>query len=187
MVIRIGFILLTAFLISCGENKNNQTTNEDSLSEDTSIEVGADDKLQEEADFLISSYMNSQLQIALGEVAARQALSPDVKEFSKTIIAENAEVRGNIEELASAAEIDLAPALTPEYLTLIDSIQSYEGAKFDSAFLHIVIEEHEDDIERLSNLATKTDNPIVRREVTENLALLQGQLTQAKEIEDTFD
>lgn len=184
---RIGIILSIAFLMSCGENKTSETTTEESSNKDPNVEVGASDNLQEEADFLISSHMNSQLQIALGEVAERQALSPEVKEFSKTIIAENAQIRNNIEELASAAEIDLAPALTPEYLALIDSIQSYEGAKFDSAFVNIVIEEHEDDIERLNELARKTDNPIIRQEVTENVDLLQTQLTEAEEIQSSLE
>lgn len=183
----ITLILLGVLFVGCGSpESNNQETSTDTLSE-TDIDVGANDNLQDEADFLIVSHMNSQLQITLGEIAERNALSPEVKFFSKSIIVENAELQNNLQELASAAEIELAPALTPEYVAIIDTIQTYQGAKFDSAFINLVIEEHRDDIDRLHELAGKTENAIIRRDVTENVKILQTQLNKAEEIKASMN
>jgi putative membrane protein len=118
----------------------------------------------------------------LGEIAERNALSPEVKTLSTSIITQNAKVQDNIRTLANAAEIELQPALTPEYVAIIDTIQTYQGAKFDSAFIELVIEEHKDDIDRLNKMARKTENAISRREVTENVEILQTQLKKAEEI-----
>lgn len=81
----------------------------------------------------------------------------------------------------------MAPALTPEYIALIDTIQTYQGAKFDSAFVNLVIEGHREDIDRLQELARKTENAIIRREVTENVAILQSQLNKAEEIKTSME
>lgn len=118
----------------------------------------------------------------MGEIAERNALSPEVKTLSTSIITQNAKVQDNIRTLANAAEIELQPALTPEYVAIIDTIQTYQGAKFDSAFIELVIEEHKDDIDRLNKMARKTENAISRREVTENVEILQTQLKKAEEI-----
>lgn len=179
----IVLILSSVLFVGCGsQENNNQESSADMETEAEDIQVGVDDNLQDEADFLIVSHLNSQLQITLGEIADRNALSPEVKSLSASIIAENAKVLKNLEELANAAEIDLAPALTPEYIAIIDTIQTYQGAKFDSAFVNLVIEGHREDIDRLQDLAGKTENAIIRREVTENVSILQSQLNKAEEI-----
>lgn len=179
----IVLFLSSVLFVGCGsQENNNQESSADMETEAEDIQVGVDDNLQDEADFLIVSHLNSQLQITLGEIADRNALSPEVKSLSTSIIAENAKVLKNLEELANAAEIDLAPALTPEYIAIIDTIQTYQGAKFDSAFVNLVIEGHREDIDRLQDLAGKTENAIIRREVTENVSILQSQLNKAEEI-----
>lgn len=60
-------ILLGVLFAACGsQESNNQEISSDTLGEAEGIEFGIDDNLQEDADFLIVSYMNSQLQVAFG-------------------------------------------------------------------------------------------------------------------------
>src|SRR5690606_24161598 len=129
----IATILIVLLFVRCGtQDSNNQQNSTETSAEAENIEVGVDDNLQEEADFLIVSFMNTQLQIALGEIADRNALSPEVKTLSTSIITENIKVQDNLRTLANAANIELQPALTPDYVAIIDTVQTYQGAKFDS-------------------------------------------------------
>lgn len=188
LLFKIFTMLSFGVLVGCGgNNANDEQQKEEVANNEGNIVVGENEDLQEKGDFLITAYMNNQLQLTLGEVADRNALAPEVKELSKQILADNKAIQSNLETLAEAAEIDLKPALTPEFLSLIDSIQSYQGAKFDSAFVNTVIEEHENDIERFNSWANTTSNPIIRREVTENIDILQLQLAKAQEIRQNMD
>lgn len=174
-------------IVGCGSKNTNNQEQQETVGEEKEIVVGETEDLQEKSDFLITAYLNNQLQLALGEVANRNAMSPEVKELSTQILAESQQIQSNFQDLAQAAEIDLNPALTPEYLSIIDTIQTYEGAKFDSAFIYTVIDEHKNDIERLNEWATSTSNPIIRQEVTENVKLLQTQLSKAEAIKDSIN
>lgn len=184
---RILIVLIGFVMVGCGGNNSKNENQQVVTNEEENVAVGETDDLQEEGDYLITAYMNNQLQLALGEVADRNALSPEVKDLSNQILAENQAVQTNLKDLARAADIELTPALSPEFLSLIDTIQSYEGRKFDSALVHTVIEEHENDIERLNEWATSTSNPIIRQEITENLDILQAQLAKAKEIKSGME
>ena len=187
-LLKISMFLSVGLLAACGGNSgNNEQQQQEVANQEENIIVGEDEDLEDKSDYLITAYLNNQLQLALGEIAERNALSPEVKELSNQILAENQAVQTNFEALAEAAELDLNPALSPALLALLDSVQTFNGEKFDSAFVHTVIEEHENDIERLTEWANTTSNPIIRREVTENLDILQRQLARAQEIKQNWD
>lgn len=180
--IKIFFVFSLAFLMACGNKEDKEES-----SKDPEVIVGNDAEVEEEVDFLITSYMNSQLQASLGKVAAEKSSSPVVREFADTIVVKNELVKSNIEELAAATGVQLTPALSPEHVTLLDSIQSYSGDEFDNAFIALFIEEHEDDIERFTKLAADIDNPITRELVTANLEMLEGSLKKAKEVQKAIE
>lgn len=184
---KILIVLTGGVMLGCGGNSPKNEDQQVVTNNEENVAVGETEDLQEESDYLITAYMNNQLQLALGEVADRNALSPEVKELSSQILAENQTVQTNLRDLARAAEIDLNPALSPDFISLIDTIQSFEGRKFDSALVYTVIEEHENDIERLNEWATSTSNAIIRQEITENLDILQAQLAKAKEIQSGME
>jgi len=184
---KILIVLTGGVMLGCGGNSAKNEDQQVVTNNEENVALGETEDLQEESDYLITAYMNNQLQLALGEVADRNALSPEVKELSSQILAENQTVQTNLRDLARAAEIDLNPALSPDFISLIDTIQSFEGRKFDSALVYTVIEEHENDIERLNEWATSTSNAIIRQEITENLDILQAQLAKAKEIQSGME
>lgn len=185
---RILFISLMVLLFACGPKEKNKAAQGNLSGEDTTeIAVGEDVKMESGMDFLISANMNSQLQIKLSKAALLNSNSPKVKALSENIIAENEKIQANTLALAEAAGIEMAPALSPEYVDLLDSVQSYSGEKFDSAFVATIIEEHEEDIGMFSGLAARTDDPITREQVTDNLKLLQSHLQAAREIQDTME
>ena len=186
---KILFIISAFFLFSCGSGEHNDQSSEaDSVNEgDTEIEVGEDVAVDNEEDFLINANMNTQLQIALGKIAQEKSNSPEVKALAESVVNENQQIQNNIMELAKGAGIEMAAALSPEYVSLLDSIQVYSGDRFDSAFVNLVIEEHQEDIENFGKIAGKTNNPIVRDQITNNIELMQKHLEAAKEIEDVVE
>lgn len=182
-------ILFTAIAFFACDSKEKASEEDQTLTveEDTaSLEVTENAGNLEEEDLLISAQLNNQLQIALGEISAEKASSPKVKEFGQMIAEENKQLQDNITELAAASGVQIDSALTPEYVGLLDTIQSYSGQKFDSAFLEIVIQEHEDDIERYTKLASASENPMVREVVSSTLEILQRHQQQAENVQDAL-
>lgn len=172
------------FVFSCGDpsNKGEQTDMEGDSA--TAIEVGEDiqtDNTME--DNLIASHMTNQLQIALGILATEQAQSGDVSRLGESLMESGKEIDANIRNLAEASGLEMAPALSPEYVYLLDTIKSYSGQQFDSAFMETVRQKNSENIERLKDLMAKTDNPITREEISSNIDILTRNQTQLEKIQ----
>lgn len=187
ITIKLFTIFCMALIVSCGpqeRTEQNQDTDTEATAEPVVI---AEEDLQEDADYLVSAHINSQLQIALGKVAEEQSQSPQVQQFAQQIRQENQLIQHNIDALATGVGVEIEPALTPDYVAIVDSIQAYSGREFDMAFLDLVIEEHEEDIDRFTSISTRATNPIVRDMLTDNLEILRRRKNQAEELRNSID
>ncbi|MDQ3534590.1 MAG: DUF4142 domain-containing protein [Bacteroidota bacterium] len=185
--IKFFTIFCICLIISCGSPESNNERTESAPEGTAEAVVAADEDLQEDSDYLVSAHINSQLQIALGKIANRQSQSPEIQQFGQEITQENKVIQHNISALASGTGVEIEPALTPEYSAVIDSIQSYSGKEFDVAFLDLVIEEHNEDIDRFTSISSKTSNPVVRDILTDNLEILRRRKNKAEELRDSLN
>lgn len=174
--ILVGF--LTSF-VACGPRDNNNNTSQ--KTQEAVIEVGEDVQTETAYDFLIDANMNTEIQIALSRAAEYKSNTPEVKALGQQVAIENRNIQNNILQLSEAVGIDMAPALSVEYLGLLDSIQSLNGQQFDEAYLNAVIEGHQEDIDQFTQLAEKTEDPITRNLVTQNLEILRRNLEYAQQ------
>lgn len=187
--LKIFSIICLFFLFSCDSQEKNQSGTTAETAEtagDTEVEIGAEN-LEEDEDYLVSAHLNSQLQLALGNTAAERTNTPQIRQFAQRVVESNQVIKNNIAELASGANVELAPAMSTQYTTLLDSIQSYSGREFDSAFLNTVIDEHDQDIERFTTLSQRANNPIFREILTDNLEILHRQKNEAEELKDNLN
>lgn len=185
--IKIFSIFSMFLMFSCGsQEQNNEGTQNNSDVEVEAVTADEED-LQEETDYLVSAHINSQLQVALGEVATEQSQSEKVQEFGRKLMVENKQIQQNIDALAAGVGVEIDPALTPEYAKVVDSVKTYSGKEFDKAFLELVLEEHNEDINRMTALASKSNNPIVRDLVTDNLNILRSRKKHAEELKDSIE
>lgn len=180
-------IALLFLLFACGPQDNNKDKPASTQSQHPQIEVGEDVPMNKAQDLLIKANMNSQLQISLSKAAANKSSSPKIKALSNQILTENKLIQNNILALSEAAGIEMEPALSLEYVALLDAVQSYSGDRFDSIFISTIIEEHKEDIEAFTKLSEKADNPITREQITNNLEILERHLHTAKEIRNTME
>lgn len=188
MKLSYRFILLGLFssLIACGPRDNQNTSQTEQTSQEPVIEVGEDVQMETAYDFLIDANMNSEIQIVLSKAAEEKSNTPEVKALGQQIAVENRIIQNNILQLSEAAGVEMAPALSVEYLGLLDSIQSLSGEQFDKAYIKAIIEGHEADIEQFTRLASQTENPISRSLVTDNLEVLRRNLEQAKKTQEVL-
>lgn len=185
--IKIFSIFSIFIMLSCDSQQQNNAENQNNTDAEVEAVTADNEDLQEEADYLVSAHINSQLQVALGDAANEQSQSPDVKQFGQQLKVENRQIQENLNALATGVGVELDPALTPEYSKVIDSIKTYSGKEFDKAFLELVVEEHDEDISRLTTLANKSNDPIVRNLVTDNVKILRSRKKHAEELKDSID
>lgn len=181
--ILLGFLSL---LVACGPRENNNDASQTKQTKEPVIEVGEDVQAETAYDFLIDANMNSEIQIALSKAAEEKSNNPEVKVLGQQIAIENKIIQNNIIQLSEAAGVEMDPALSVEQLGLLDSIQSLSGNQFDEAYINAVIAGHQEDIEQFTRLADKTEEPISRNLVTNNLEILRRNLVYAQKTQEAL-
>ena len=178
----LSIFCMSLFLWRCGPQREQETASEDSvivnLDEAESMNTPA-----EPVDLLLDAMMNYMMYTSLGRIAEEKASSQEVKDFAVQLSDSSEQVAAKIEELFEAAGGNAPQVLGVEHQATLDSLQNLPPAEFDQAFVNLVVQEHQDDLESLQSLKMESDNAIVRGLAAEAENMMQAQLEKAQAIQ----
>jgi putative membrane protein len=150
-----------------------------------------DEKLQKAVQKLHAS---NQGEVAAGKAALSAAQSPDVKQFAQRMIDDHSRSDAQLQQVAQRTGISLKGKAFDEKLKdgqeELKEAQAKQGAEFDRAYMKMMVDEHEDDVEDVEKAAKHARE----RQQTE-LALfldtthrhLQTHLDEAKRVEQSLE
>jgi putative membrane protein len=150
-----------------------------------------DEKLQEAAQALHAS---NQGEIAAGKAALSAAQSPDVKRYAQRMVDDHSKTDAQLQQIAQRMGVSLKGKAFDEKLKdaqeELKEAQAKKGAEFDRAYMKMMVDEHEDDVEDVEKAAKRA-----RDEQQVELALfldtthkhLQMHLDEAKRVEQSLD
>ncbi len=179
--ILFSFVIIT-FLFSCGSQNANEANNtEDSVILNQSAEQITDEETDTDIkDLIYLTFMNKEMQAALGEVIETKSTSSDVQSFATDLVQNNKEISAKIEDLAEAAEMQLPGGLEVKQQQKIDSIMQLSPEELDKAFINLILEQQKESIELLQELASNSDNTIIRGLASEIADAERSQIERAE-------
>lgn len=181
--------LLIIFIAACDSPNTGEANNENDTA-DTEVAVDrTTDQIHgetniEATDLIYFTFMNNQMQTVLGEVAEQKAASENVQRFGSDVVGENKQIAAKIEDLARAADIPRPGGLGVDQQQKVDSIQNLPPQEFDKAFIKLMLEQQERNVELLTELAQEGDNPIIRGLAADISESERDQIERAKIIKD---
>lgn len=166
---QLFFFLLPfiVFVAACdsqnaGEANNQNDTADAEVTIDKSAGQINETKSTGTEDLIFFTFMNNQMQTVLGEVAEQKAASETVQKFGSDVVGENKQLAAKIEDLAKAVDMPLPAGLGVDQQHKVDSIKELPPQKFDEAYINLVLEQQDENVELLMELAEEGDNPIIR-------------------------
>lgn len=176
-------ILFTSLILwSCGSQTNQEAANEDSIAVNLE-EAESMTSVAETEDLLLETMMNTMMYASLGQIASEKASSQEVKDFAAQLSDSSEQVAAKIKELFEAAGGNAPQALGVEHQAKLDSLQDLPPAEFDQAFVNLVVQEHQGDLESMESLKTESDNAIVRGLAAEAENMMRAQLEKAQAVQ----
>lgn len=180
--------LLIAFgTMSCGGPSSTETA--DNETEDVEVDATSDtetvasDEETDANDLILYTFMNNEMQAGLARVAQEKASSQSVKDLSQKLVTGNKEISSKLDELATAAQVDLPGGLEVEQQTTMDSVQQLSPEDFDQAYVDMLVRQQKDNISMLEDLSAKADNPIVRGLASDIIDIQQTQIEDAEAVQ----
>jgi len=182
--IQVKSILLQAMVIAtalagvsaCTTN-NAQDSKE--VAEDKNEAKFASNKLEKDAEFLVYAAESNLQEINLGKLAQEKGTISHVKELGKTLQTHHEKAMVDLIALAKIKMISLPMVITEDGRAAFDKLNKESGSDFDMAYADLMVEKHEDAIDRFEKASADSDDADIRAMATSSLPTLRGHLEQS--------
>ena len=166
------------------ENKNNEDATE--VAEEKNEEKFDTTKVEEDAEFMVEAASGGMLEVNLGEVVAKNAMSAKVKEFGAMMVADHTKANVELKALAAAKNISLPAAPSDKHQEKIADITKEKGMEFDKDYIDFMIDDHEKDIKLFEEEAEDGKDAEIKAFAADKIPTLKHHLEMAKEIKETL-
>ena len=123
-------------------------------------------------------------EVELGELAARQATNPAVKQFGQRMVDDHKTANEQLKQVASSLRVDLPSQPDDAHETLAERLDNLEGAAFDREYIAAMVKGHEEAAAKLKKHVSAPElAPAVKEWASDTLAHVQKHLAEAKAIQ----
>ena len=132
--------------------------------------------------FVDMAAQTDMMEAHLGQMAADQAASQDVKDYAKMLVADHT---GNYQQLTALGEKDsftVPKGLDAAHDKMIAPFEKLKGAAFDSRYIHEMIAGHTEAIGVFTKEAADAANADLKAYATSTLPALHKHLDGAKDL-----
>ncbi len=114
---------------------------------------GAPALSSQDKNFVKNAAMDNQMEIQLGQLAARQGSSQDVKNFGQRMVTDHTQAYQKIMSIAQQKGLSVPSTLDKDRQKKVDDLAKKSGADFDRAFLNEMAKNHREDINKFEKEA----------------------------------
>jgi putative membrane protein len=122
------------------------------------------------------------LEVRLGQIAERKAVNPSVKQFSQRMISDHSRLQNEWTFMASNNGMSVNPQLDNTDKIKVDQLNRLTGPEFDRNYMNMMIQSHQDAVNRLQSEGQSATTAPVRARVANDLPILQQHLSLAQQV-----
>ncbi|WP_242926414.1 DUF4142 domain-containing protein [Pontibacter vulgaris] len=159
-----------------------QTTNEE-MAEGTEMEETKD----EQSDFMTMAASGGMMEVELGKLAKQNAANQKVKDFGAMMVNDHTKANDELKALATKKNITLPDSMSEKHMGHITELRDKKGADFDKAYMDLMVEDHEEDVEMFDKAAKDQEDPDVKAFAAKTVTTLRKHLDEAKKTKDVVD
>ncbi|MEJ8757696.1 DUF4142 domain-containing protein [Pontibacter sp. H259] len=182
-----GLIACALFLgVSCNQKQEPveeaQEANEQAY-EDTPQEDTQDDL----SEFMTEAASGGMMEVELGNLVQQKAQHADVKSFGQMMVTDHTKANDELKALAGAKNIVLPDSMGKDHMDHITELRNKTGADFDKAYINLMVEDHQEDIEEFEEAARELQDADAKAFANKTLTTLRQHHDRAKQIKETLD
>jgi putative membrane protein len=132
--------------------------------------------------FLNFAALTDMTEAHLGELAANQAASQDVKDFAQMLVTDHTADYKQVGTIATKAGLTVPKGLDAQHEKMVGPFEKLKGAAFDHRFAHEMVLGHTKAIAEYKREATDAQNPDVKAYASQTLPTLEKHLEGAKDL-----
>ena len=115
-------------------------------------------------------------EVQLGQLATKQAASPDVKQFGQRMVDDHTKANKELATIAQGKNMPIATELDPKHRALADKLAKLQGVAFDREYLLGQVADHEQTIALFTTQIKEGQDADLKTFASETLPTLQDHL-----------
>jgi putative membrane protein len=133
-------------------------------------------------DFATKAAQDGMAEVALGELATRQASNEEVKQFAQRMVRDHSKANDELKELASRKGITLPSEVQGKQKALQDRLGKLSGADFDREYMRAMVKDHDSAVALFEKESRTGGDPELKAWAEKTLPTLREHQTMAREL-----
>src|SRR5690606_36934880 len=180
---KLSYVIFTAavfMLFACGETRTDNDRIESGREVSDAKDIN-DERLdstladnnglfgRSDADFVVEAAANGMAELEAARLAADKATNTQVKEFAAMLVKDHEGVNASLKTLASGKGITLPTTVKDSEQRDLSDLREKSGADFDKEFMDMMVDLHQEDVNRLEKMADNAEDAQIRNFAASNL------------------
>lgn len=123
-------------------------------------------------------------EVALAQLAAQRATSPDVRKYAEQLVKDHTEANNELMQLASSKSIKIDK--DDGHGRTYKRLNNKSGADFDREFVEHMVDDHQDEIRRFEKASQDAKDPEIRSFASKTLDHLRHHLQEAQSLQSSL-
>lgn len=144
----------------------------------------AEKGMVEKADksFVTKAANSGMMEVALGQLAAKNASSQQVKDFGQMMVTDHTKANDELKSLASSKNIKIPAKMGAKQNQKVEKFSKMTGQEFDKKYMQAMVKEHEKDVKNFQKASKDAKDPDIKAWAAKTLPTLEQHLQKAKEL-----
>jgi putative membrane protein len=136
----------------------------------------------EEQQFVKKAAAGGLAEVKLSELANDRASDPKVKDFATQMVTDHTQANGELKPIAESNKIPVPTKLTGEHEVAYKHLEKLSGAKFDAAYIRIMVSDHDKTVSAFEQASSNLKDPALKAFVDKTLPVLRQHKEHIHEI-----
>lgn len=94
------------------------------------------------------------MEVQLGKIAQEQSENQRVRDFGAMMVRDHGKANDESKGIASSKNVTLSDSLMPDHKHHVTDLQKRRGAAFDKAYINMMVDDHQKDIQEFQRRLT---------------------------------
>jgi putative membrane protein len=121
-------------------------------------------------------------EVKLSELAGERASDPKVKAFAAQMVTDHTQANNELKPIADANKIPVPTKLQGESEVAYKHLEKLSGAKFDAAYVKVMVSDHDKTVSAFEDASSKVKNPDLKAFIDKTLPVLRQHKDHIHEI-----
>lgn len=179
------YLLVAAALLiisSCGPSASKTEKAQEAAIADTTNTTDVLQLSPADAAFVNDAAQGGMMEVQLGQLAQRNALSQQVKEFGAMMVKDHSKANAELKKIAESKHVGVPPTIGKPMQDKVDSLALLSSAGFDLKFMQVMVDSHKKTVADFEKATTTLKDPDLKAFAVNTLPTLKMHLTKAEQL-----